>query len=70
MTSPSQTHHEGIRPLVAKFRPLPKVVKNTRLVNVVQRRYIRHHLRVLWIHLAEALVNTSSEIGRIYIPDR
>lgn len=58
-----QTHHEGIRALVVKLRPLPKVVKNARLVNVVQRRHIRHHLRVLWVRLPQALVNTSRETG-------
>ncbi len=49
------SHHESVRPLVPELGSLPEVVQDAGLVDVVQRRHVRHDLRVRRKRLSEAL---------------
>lgn len=48
-------HHERVGPLVLELGPLPKVVENPCLVNVVQRGHVGHDFRVVRVGFPEPL---------------
>ncbi len=53
-----KTHHEGIRSLIPKFRPLRQVVEDTGFVDVVQRCHVADHLRIRGVRLSKSLRST------------